>query len=95
MVVKFYTIFALRSCTFGEWESRCSSIILMMVSVSVQMKAKTTNQKQPSISYYFIIIIIFFWVESGRFYLKETEFIQHQNLHLGHKVEVPLCQISP
>ena len=37
----------------------------------------------------------FFLVESGRFYLKETEFIQHQHLYLGHKAEVPPGQTSP
>ena len=36
----------------------------------------------------------FFFGRNGRFYLKETEIIQHQNLHLGHKAEVPPSQIS-
>ena len=48
------------------------------------------------LSHHNLRLFFFFWVESGRFYLiKEIAIIQQPHLHLGHKAEFPLGQISP
>ena len=63
MVVRFYPVFALKSCTFGKMESRSSSSVILMMWVCQYRWG--LKQETSSLKLLFIIYILFISFGSG------------------------------